>query len=114
MTLALAVDLLKRCLFEPDPLVREELIHEFEDLVNDATDVQDDDLLDVLASAQNDLAYYEPREEWRVDRSLPKPSRRRTICRYGSVSSNVLDGAATGRRMTFTNPDCATWTSRTR
>ncbi len=70
MTLALAVDLLKRCLVEQDPVVREVLIHEFHDLVNDAADVQDEHVLDVLATAQDDLAYYEPREEWRVDRSL--------------------------------------------
>ena len=70
MTLDLAVDLLRRCLSESDPVVRREAIAEFHDVVNDAKDVHDERLLDVLATAQTDLSYYEPRKDWRQDRSL--------------------------------------------
>ena len=70
MTLDLAVDLLQRCLVEPDPMVRLDLIHRFEDAIRDAEDVGDERTRDVLATAGLDLSYYEPRKEWREDRSL--------------------------------------------
>jgi hypothetical protein len=71
MSLNHAVGLLGRVLGSQDPLVREELLREFDDVVRGLDErSRAGKLGDILATAQNDFSYYEPQKDLREDRSL--------------------------------------------
>jgi hypothetical protein len=109
MTLDLAVDLLSRCLSESDATVRLELIRQFEEVPMDPKDVHDDHVLDVLATARLDLSYYEPREEWREDRSLYDDAEldRRLWEILRDLGQTEADLLAAGHSLP--NPEPSTW-----